>query len=330
MIIQYKVYEDKYFNDLKHITLNSFKLTSFHVDNHLKAKKIEQVPWKQWCEPVLRSDKKKYCLVAVLDDHAVGFLIYGAHAEYSKVTGKKIGSIILLAVDKKYQGRYNIADTLLKYLFKLYKKYNFDVITVGTDLNNIPATVLYQKNAFRPVLYWSTFRYYYSDRTKKKENFNYTINERKTLLKKYHGLFKRPVSLLFDNRIEASIRKRLVQYNRDVIQKEIKERKILLFEVIKNKKKQAFFTIVREKVSDIIGMDFYRLNDLVFCIKDKSKYHGIISDICCFIKKKFKTVECLEIFLKADDWTLIEALNKSGFILVHHAVTLHKFMGTGH
>ena len=151
MNITYTQYEDKYYQDLKNITLTSFKLTSFNTDRKIPPDKANQIAWELWCNPVLTSDKNKYCIVALTKDTVVGYIIYGADAEYSKLLNLKIGSIILMAVDIKFQGKYNIAQNLLKYVLDIYNKNQIKVETAGTDLYNLPAVINYINAGFRPV-----------------------------------------------------------------------------------------------------------------------------------------------------------------------------------
>ncbi|MBU1076149.1 MAG: GNAT family N-acetyltransferase, partial [Spirochaetes bacterium] len=219
MFIHYTRYEDKYFDDLKEITLTSFTLTSFNTDKKIPHAKAKQIAWELWCKPVLLSDKKKYCAVALLDEKAIGYIIYGANAFYSKILGIKIGSIILTAVHKKYQGKHKIGQTLLQYVLNIYDKFNIRFITVGTDMDNAPAFLNYIKSQFLPVLFWSTFRFYPEKKIKRTDDV--TIIEDPKISEKQLEQFNRPLSFLMDKRVPVSKKKKLEQANRKKIRADI-------------------------------------------------------------------------------------------------------------
>lgn len=326
IIIQYKPYEDKYYHDLKKITLSAFKLTSFNTDKQISSNKAKQIAWELWCKPVLKSDKKKYCIIAIKDDKAIGYIIYGVNAEYGKILNLKIGSIILIAIDIKYQGKHKIAQTLLKYVINIYLKYHINVIAVGTDIDNLPALINYIKNGFQPILFWSTYRIYPLNQQFKKNN-NIRIKEELKPTDKILKQFHRPVSLLIDNRIKDTLKKKLNQFIRKKIAEDVKKEKIKLFSVACKEDEVAFFTIIKEnRISDILGKELYRLNDIVFLKKDNKLNKKILNYFLIYLKNKFKNLYCIEIFVKSNDWELIKLLEKTDFHLIHNAVTLHKFI----
>ena len=200
MIINYKIYEEQYFDDLKTITLNSFELTAFNTDRNIPAQKAGEIAWELWCKPTLLSDKKKYCIIATIDDKAIGYLIYGLNAEYSSLLNKRIGYIILTAIDKNYRQKFQIAKNLIKYVINLYKRLKVDMITVGTDLDNLPAVINYINNGFRPILNWSTFRYYFQNMDTIL-NPEIKINSVNKININIFNKVTRPLSLLIDNQI---------------------------------------------------------------------------------------------------------------------------------
>lgn len=326
IIIQYKPYEDKYYQDLKKITLSAFKLTSFNTDKQIPSHKAKQIAWELWCKPVLKSDKKKYCILAVKDNKAIGYIIYGVNAEYGKILNLKIGSIILIAIDEKYQGKHKIAQTLLKYVINVYSKYHINVITVGTDIDNLPAFINYIKNGFQPMLFWSTYRIYPSDQQFKKNN-NIKIKEEVKITDKILKQFHRPVSLLIDNRIKNPLKKKLAQFIRKKIAEDVKNGKIKLFSVIYKGDEIAFFTIIKEnRISDILGKGLFRINDIVLLKKDNKLNKKVLNYFIIYLKNKFRNLYCIEVFIKSNNWELIKLLEQTDFHLIHNAVTLHKFM----
>ena len=328
MNINYIQYEDKYYNDLKKITHTSFELTSFNTDKQISQNQANQVAWELWCKPVLKSNKNKYCVIAVHQNKAVGYIIYGADAEYSKLLDLKIGSVILMAVDKKYQGKFNIALDLINYVLNIYKKYEMNIVTVGTDLDNLPALINYINAGFRPILFWSTFRYYYKNpQFQFKEDKSIKISKRKKVKIVNLKNFSRPVSFFMDKRFDKPLKQKIDTYIRKRILSGIKKEKLELFNIEQKKKTIGLITVMKERsLSKILDKTIYRINDIIFFHNDIDLNITILHSLLKYLLKQERDISTVEIFIKSNDWEVIEALIKAGFIPVHNSVTLHKFL----
>ncbi len=326
-MIKYQIYQDEFYDDLKQITIESFELTSFNTDLSLPKNIGGKVAWELWCKPILRSEKNKYCIVAVSNKKAVGYIIYGADADCSKVINKKIGNIILIAVKKEFRNKYNIAENLVNTVVNIFKKYEFDIITVGTDLDNLPALITYIKLGFRPILSWATFRNYFNaikDEDTKPKIMAVDKNEKK-IIKNFLENISRPTSLLIDRNISELQKKTLLIHIKEKVKEEIQNNKLNLFVIKENKKTGGFFTVIKkEDISQIIGKDFCRINDIIFLHKKEKANIRYINSILQFLKKN--GCEIVEIFVKLNEWLKIKYLCKTGFILVHNAITLHKYL----
>jgi len=323
MNVEYVPYKEEYYNDLKHITLSSFQLTSFNTDRRIISAKAGEIAWGIWCRPVLESDKNQYCIVALVQNKAVGYIIYGADVELSKVLNKKIGTIILIAIDKKFQGQYRIASHLLKYVIDIYHQYKIDIITAGTDLDNLPALINYINSGFKPILFWSTFRYYFENRIK--EDKNITIEKIYKISRHDVRHYSRPVSLLLDNRIDKSMRKKLNSYIQKSIISSIKK-KAEVYSVRDKSKNRAVFILIKEpKHSEILGKTLFRINDIIFYQENVIANCRLLNQFMHYLKREIENVSIIEVFIESNNWKMIEILNKAGMLLVHNAVTLHKF-----
>lgn len=323
MIIKYRIYDDKYYNDLKTITFNSFELTSFNTDKRIPAHKAGEIAWEIWCNPVLQSSKKKYCIVATVDDKAVGYIIYGANAEFSKLLNMKIGCIILTAVDKNYRTKYKIAHNLLKYTITQYKNLKMDMISVGTDLDNLPAIINYINNGFRPILQWSTFRYYF-DEMDIIPNPDIQIIQTNKFNAKTFSPLTRPISLLLDNNISSDKKNKLIKHVKKKVKNDITGNKLLSYHIKYKKRHAAFVTLKHEKsISRILNKPFFRIYDFYVIDKNTDFNKEILSYFFKYLKNEHPEMEIIEIFTSLNNWDLIELLSKCGFILVHNAVTLH-------
>ncbi len=326
MEIQYTPYEDKYYRELKRITLTTFKLTSFNTDPRLPPDKANKAAWELWCKPVLESDKKKYCIVALIQDNVVGYIIYGADAEYSKLLNIKIGSIILMAIDTRFQREHHIAANLLKYVLDIYTKYQIRMVTAGTDQDNLPAVINYINAGFRPVLFWTTFRYYFGN-SRLKEDKDITITEKKKIKIKHLKNYTRPVSFFLDNHFDKHLKRKLDSYIRKKILSDIEKEKLQLFELKYKEKSMALVTVMKEeRLSEVLERDIYKINDFIFFQKEIDMNKRLIKSFLHYLKRAYKNISIVETFVKSNDWELIETLIRANFTLVHSAVTLHKFL----
>ena len=326
MEIQYTTYDDKYYNDLKAITLTSFKLTSFNTDRKIPLDTGNQVAWELWCKPVLKSDKKKYCIVASAGNKAVAYIIYGVDIQYSRLLKLKIGSIILMAVDNKFQGDFNIARNLLKSVLNIYNKYQINVVTAGTDQDNLPAMINYINGDFKPILFWSTYRYYFKKGDLKRYK-NIKVIEKKKIKSSHLKNSSRPVSFFMDRRFDRSMKRKIDSHIRKKILTDLKKEKLQLFELKFNKKSAALFSVIKEKsISKIINIDIYRINDIIFFQKEIELNTKLLHALLEYLIHTHKTISIIETFVRSNDWWIIEALIKAGFIPIHNAVTLHKFL----
>lgn len=323
MKINYKIYEEQYFNDIKIITLISFELTAFNTDRNIPSQKAGEIAWELWCKPVLLSDKKRYCIVATVDNKAVGYLIYGLNAEYSNLLKKRIGYIILTAVNKNYRKKFQIAKNLLKYVINLYKNLKVDIISVGTDLDNLPAVINYINNGFRPILNWSTFRYYFQNIDPILNTEIQIICPNKINIRNFNKI-TRPLSLLIDNQINSSQKNKLTNYIKNKIKREVLSKKILPFQIRYKNKDKAFITLFYDKaLSNILNKQFYRIYDIILLEDNPDFNTELITYFLNYIKNEIPNIDVIEVFTNSNNWTLIEVLTKTNFLLIHNAVTLH-------
>lgn len=321
-MIKYGIYQDIYYNDLKKITLASFDMTSFCTDTEISPHTGSKIAWELWLKPVLESDKKRYCIVASTEKKAVGYIVYGADAAYSKVINKKIGNIILLAVKKEFRGKYKIAQNLVDSVLNIFKSHNFDIITVGTDLDNIPAVITYINSGFKPVLNWSTFRFHFGSSPPELSSEFQIMSVNKRLVSKFVDNLSRPISLLNDKNVPY--KDRIVKYIKDKVLQEIENKQLKVFGIKLKNRIYAFFSFIkREDISRIIKKNFYTVNDLIFLYKNYSEINiNCINSMLNYLYNN--NCRIAEIFVESNEWHKIRYLCKAGFVPVHNAVTLHK------
>ena len=234
-----------------------------------------------------------------------------------------------MAVTNKFQGKFNIARNLLVSVLNIYRKYQINVITAGTDSDNLPAVINYINEGFRPILFWSTYRYYYNNNNLKKHKKIRKIKvlEKKKIKSACLKNSSRPVSFLLDRHFDGSIKRKIYSCIQKKILTDLKKEKLQIFESEFNKNNTALFTVIKEKsVSEILGRDMYRINDIILSGEETELNKKLLNSLLEYLTQKYEDISIIETFVKSNDWPLIEALIGSGLISVHNAVPMHKFL----
>ncbi|MDR2733651.1 MAG: GNAT family N-acetyltransferase [Spirochaetota bacterium] len=146
------------YNALADLTKRSFALSAYTVDRHLPRPLYGQVFFQTVVTRALRENSNA-CLVARKKDVPLGYIIYGVDLDLSKKFGATLATIILFCVDAAYR-RQGVGRSLLARAISLLKSRGVDLLTVGTDCNNLPALTLYQQAGFITRLTWGAWRLY--------------------------------------------------------------------------------------------------------------------------------------------------------------------------
>jgi len=325
-MVEYKPFEDKFYEDVKNITFNDFELTSFGTDKNIGYKLYGKVAWEMWCKPVIESDKKKYCITAVYNDKAIGYIIYGANAEYGRVLNIKLGNIILLAVDKNFQNK-KIATGLVNYVVNMFDVNNVDIITVGTDLDNLPAIKTYLKFGFYPVLSWATFRYYPDEELEVPAGFKIELYPE--FGEDIFKIISRPNSLMLDSHISENLKGKLKNSIVKNLKEDIKKGRVETLMVYNKSKAALFATFLKEKsLSRIIGRNIYRIIDIIFFTEKKKIRKKLLQALLNYLAVN-RDMQVVEFFVELNKWGMIEILEDAGFRIKHNAVTLHRVSADG-
>jgi len=307
-------YEDRDFERVRQIALSSFCLDSFHKDPFFTREAADRIIWEIWTMPACDGSRNR-CFVTEYEGIVTGFLLFGGMKELGRLYGRKIGTIIILAVDEKYRNStQKYGSSLVRFMAGFFQKAGAGIITVGTDADNIPALKCYVSSGFQPVLRWSIFRHYSQDVISREEPLQ-VIEDRpeKSLIDKY---FNRPVSFLSDPELTEDFRLKVRNYYLSNLADEIGSGGLLSLQV-----PGSGYVIFQEEkaVSEISGKKIWRMNDLLaqpenrkVCLNQALRYLAE--------KKGAQLVEC---FTETGDKTMISALEACGFRKVHDAVTLH-------
>ncbi len=308
---------------IKYICEHSFSLTSLDVDSY-----IIKSGGAYFFEYYVGMAFEKYPLqfyVYEENNEVVGFIIYGVDNGSSISTGKKIGSIILLAVNETYQNK-SIGYSLVKYVVDLFDKLGFDLITVGTDADNIAALTTYQKLGFMTILNWITLRYYNREKTKSinvanSNNIELKFENNSVVAREIMDTicFKKTNSLLYDKNISHSS---ILEKIKSSMTNDVANNNVLFYQILLNKTLVGF-AVIRHDVhlSNYSEAVFQRIEDIHILPKLKENIKvfkaviNLILDILPF--------DVVEILLPSNRYNLINACVGNDFCFVHSATVLH-------
>jgi GNAT superfamily N-acetyltransferase len=144
--------------ELEHLTKRSFALSAYTVDRHLPRALYGEVFFQTVATRALHENSNS-CLVARRKGQTLGYIIYGVDPELSKKFNYTLATIILFCVDTAVRGQ-GVGRRLLERAIGLLKSRGVDLLTVGTDSNNLPALTLYQRAGFVTRLTWGAWRLY--------------------------------------------------------------------------------------------------------------------------------------------------------------------------
>ena len=303
--IEIQPYSTQHYDSIKKIILSSFSKTAYHTDEAFTEKEANQFLWERWGRPFFKSKTPK-CFSALYGNDVVGFLIYGLFPSFKKVFNLLIGNIVLLGVDTNFQNSsLKIGTKLVEHIIHFFSQSNVSFVTVGTDLDNISAMKIYQKNGFHIYLPWSTYRWH------SKNHSSISVEFQKNTDIDFNTLFFPPDSFLEDNFFSDN-QKEIMRQNRV---KDLKS-KLKLGQVSVLATKQGAIFYLTEKISSVSSI-----------LIKITAYSGDLSYMLDCLKSHLFTETTdfvIEFFLKSNDWSTIRFLIKNGFFLVHNAVTMHR------
>jgi RimJ/RimL family protein N-acetyltransferase len=119
----------------------------FHADHHLDEAKSDTL-YEKWIEEA-SNDKNSVVLVATLDNRPVGFTTAKINYRLNNYSNKKIGSMILSAVDPEYR-QAQIYTSMIQAGLRWFSD-KVDIIDLGTHVANYSVQRAWSKLGFRIV-----------------------------------------------------------------------------------------------------------------------------------------------------------------------------------
>lgn len=120
---------------------HSFRCSRFHTDPHIGTKLADAVK-AAWADNFFRGERGDDMIVVEAEDTVAGFLLLLASSVDATLT------LDLLAVGVAHR-RHGLASQLMAFAQAEYP--HLPRLQTGTQLNNVAALTLYQKNGFREV-----------------------------------------------------------------------------------------------------------------------------------------------------------------------------------
>ncbi len=253
----------------------------------------------------------------------IGFITISVNPTLSNLLNKKIGNITLLVVKRKYRGK-RYGKLLIEKGLALLKSYGVQLVTVGTDIYNIPAIRSYEKCGFNFQMSWHIFRHFIKNLEPDKISDKIEPLQNPKILEKFFIDFDRPFSLLKDKRLNPEIIKDYLFNN-------------LITNILKGKIK----TLVYKEKNKIHGVLTYQYDELsqnalstersivkildIMCLTDnKTEKERIISEFLTDIKNRLFDSLMIETWVSSENQLLIKTLEKNEFFLSYTGINLHK------
>jgi len=270
---------------------------------------------------VIINSQYTFTIVMSEKNNILGFITVGVNPFLSNMLHKKIGNILLLVVKPEYQGK-GFGKALVKKGVLFLKSLGAELITVSTDIYNIPAICAYESNGFKFRMSWHIFRYFNFDpRPDKLNEFIEPIVNIKKIYNFYDS-FYRPFSLLYENTLDKSLVK---DYLFENLLDSILKGKIFALEYTHGNK--AILTYQYDEIlQEALQTDkrVVKILDILFLQNiDESEKNFLARELLSDIKNRLFDACLVEMWVRSEDQYLIKTLEKNGFSLSYTGVYLH-------
>jgi len=132
-----------------HLALRVYSKDRFHSDPLINKDRADQLH-AEWIRNSCKGTAADVVFLAENEQHLLGFITCKVQRDTHKRFGQTIGTIVLVGCDENARCR-GVGRALTMASLNWFKEQGCDVVEVGTQLRNLPASRLYQKCGFRLV-----------------------------------------------------------------------------------------------------------------------------------------------------------------------------------
>ncbi len=253
----------------------------------------------------------------------IGFITITLNPTISHIINKKIGNITLLVVKKEFRNK-GYSKILIENGLNMLKKYGVTLVTVSTDIYNIPAIRSYENCGFNFQMGWHIFRHFINEKSNGKISEKIEPLENPKILNKFFFDFDRPFSLLKDKNLNRDLIKEYLFNN--LITNIIKG-KIKALSLKKEKKIIGVLTYQYDEISRLsISREekVIKILDIMSITDDIKEKESIISAFLTDIKERCFDSIIIEMWVSSENQTLIKNLERNDFQLSYSGIHLHK------
>lgn len=299
-----------------------FEFSPFSADPRI-ARLTDRI-YPAFAETMLK-DGQFLTLAAVEGDTVAGYVAAAINKGMSQAAGRTVGNILLLAVDPAYRGQglgKALVDKATAYLCTT----GAQIVTVVTDLYNVPAISVYEACGYRMRSSWHIYRYYrefgVTEDMMSDDVEPVPLGE----LEKFRANICRPVSLLKDKSVD---RARFREYLADQALNNIRKGKTMPLGYFRDGKLAAMLNLSEDEIASktLSGggkrVVVYKLLDLA------AVEGGTLGDAGILLLRdaaaRLMDFDILELWIDTQDDALVEIAEKAGYHLSYTGIVLHYY-----
>lgn len=133
-------------NSCVNLAKNSFRQTRFHSDPSISYTEAESI-YEQWVRNSF-STAADSVVIAEINQQIAGFVTCKHQHDTYEITGKRFGTIGLVATAEKFRGQ-GVGKIVTFGALDWFVSQGIDLVEVGTQISNMPASRLYEACGFK-------------------------------------------------------------------------------------------------------------------------------------------------------------------------------------
>ncbi len=297
-----------------------FEYSPFSFDKRVRQLAGEIYP--AFAETMLK-DRQFLTLVAEDNGFVAGYVTAAVNKGLTQATGTTVGNILLLSVDKAYRGK-GVGTALVEKATAYLCANGASIVTVVTDLYNIPAISVYEECGYRMRMGWHIYRYYREFGIDESAMSDAVELLPLRAIERFRGGFSRPVSLVKDRGIDGGA---LREYLAGQFLSNIRKGKTMPLGLFRDGEAVAMLNLAEDEISvkTLSSKDrkvvVYKLLDLIAAEGTDVREAGAV--LLRDATARLRDFDILELWIDAENDAAIEAAERAGYHLSYTGVVLH-------